>query len=72
MAKREIKTVVNLWRKKVCKNFKKLDPGDDYCWESIWVGFVCALDRPDLATYSKYQQYGFPVELEELEEQILP
>jgi hypothetical protein len=54
--------VVDLWRQRIVLRANEVDPGQEQIWESIWIGFVTALDRPDLATYDGYINLGFPVE----------
>jgi hypothetical protein len=36
---------------------------DEEVWQSIWVGFVVAHGRPELANYRDYMRIGFPHEI---------
>jgi hypothetical protein len=56
--------VQRLWRDRICKRAKKIDPNDEQDWYSMWIGFVVALGREDLMRHTKYMDIGFPVECE--------
>lgn len=56
--------ITQLWAEKVCKWHDKEteDTLEESYWSSIWVGFMLALDRPDLIDYQSYMRLGFPQE----------
>lgn len=56
--------IVELWRRQIVRNPDLIDD-ETHIWFSIWVGFVIAYARPDLATSAAYDRLGFPVEQEE-------
>jgi hypothetical protein len=61
MTTREIS---DLYKKLIVDRADKVDPDSERRWEDIWVGFVIALERPDLANYNGYMDWGFPRETE--------
>ncbi len=59
--------VEQMWDTQICRRAQ--DDGDTdepnwgaYDWEGVWMGFVIALGRTDLANYDAYMRLGFPHE----------
>lgn len=54
--------IIECWRQDIVMS--NVDPNQEHDWYSLWVGFVIALQRRDLADYEHYKRLGFQVELD--------
>lgn len=55
--------IIGRWRREIVQQAKKIDPGQEHDWHSIWVGFVIGAGRPEFADYQTYMAIGFPEEI---------
>lgn len=66
--------VVVQYGQEVCAMAPKIDEGDEYCWQSLWIGFALAkgLGIGRATEYRFYMDYVFPMESMSAEDLLGP
>jgi hypothetical protein len=56
--------VLARWKKEICDKAKKVDPGSEFTWQGIWVGFAigCGMPLEKATSYDFYINHAFPLE----------
>jgi len=59
--------LIEMWKKEICDKSEEIDPEEELCWKSLFVGFLIGkgIDIETATDYKLYEEKALPMEVGE-------